>query len=236
MSAKTKTCTKCKEKRKIEEFSKKNSKRNDEPRAICKICDRKSNVERRRRIAAGQESTSRPSGGKACQSCKQHKPLSGFPMQGKSHRDSCKTCYAREVEAVQIAEKNASKKKCGKCGKVKPIDGFAKDASTATGYRSACRECLNRDRRERNERQKRDGRRKVSKPQEATPRVISRATRKKKVVIVTMKVPDDKLGMVEADAHRYALRQLVQKHSAEYENLRLNFEATNGKYLTTLVE
>ena len=39
--------------------------------------------------------------------------------------------------------KDAKRKKCSKCGSIKPLSEFTKDSTRADGHRSECRECHN---------------------------------------------------------------------------------------------
>ena len=100
----------------------------------------------------------------------------------------------------------ADKKKCIWCKKSLGAAKFTKDRSRPDGLSSRCKDC------------------------QRLPAGERPPARLKKVNIVSIKVTDDERGSLEADAARYALRQLVQKHAVEFEHLKTSYVASNGKH------
>lgn len=222
MSVATKTCTRCKVEKPLDEFH--NAKdRPDGRRTACAVCERQRCVDRRRRIQAGED-VSRSPGGAECVTCGLRKPLDDFGKTKGKRRDNCRDCHATAIKQAQIDLMNADEWACNKCEVVKPRDQYSKDPTRATGYRTICRECATKDRQDRKKKQKAEGRTPKQRAKAPEPKPIERATKTKTVALVSLTVPDDEFGNIEADAHRHALREIVQAHGQQYDNIRFRFE------------
>lgn len=88
-----------------------------------------------------------------CLGCSTMKPAGEFHRNKKQptgYQTFCKDCQkkAREeyiAKAPERREQHAGKnQKCKGCRKWKPIETYAHDSTTATGYRAYCPECRNK--------------------------------------------------------------------------------------------
>lgn len=71
-----------------------------------------------------------------CKHCGKELNESNFYRLGDGYRQPCKQC---RINIAKEKYANITEKKCGKCGKVKPVSEF--DFSRDYGYQSYCREC-----------------------------------------------------------------------------------------------
>lgn len=71
-----------------------------------------------------------------CEHCKQDLDLTNFYRLRDGYRQPCKKCRA---ETAKQKYANITEKKCGRCGKIKPVSEF--DFSRDYGYQSFCKEC-----------------------------------------------------------------------------------------------
>lgn len=74
-----------------------------------------------------------------CEKCKQDLSLDNFYKCNRSitgYRQPCKKCRA---ELAKQKYANITEKKCGRCGKIKPVSEF--DFSRDYGYQSFCKKC-----------------------------------------------------------------------------------------------
>lgn len=71
-----------------------------------------------------------------CKQCNKELDESNFYRLRDSYRQPCKQCRA---ENAKIKYASMTEKKCGRCGKIKPISEF--DFSRDYGYQSFCKEC-----------------------------------------------------------------------------------------------
>lgn len=71
-----------------------------------------------------------------CENCNKELDESNFYRLGNGYRQPCKQC---RIEIAKEKYANITEKKCGKCGKIKPVSEF--DFSRDYGYQSYCKEC-----------------------------------------------------------------------------------------------
>ena len=71
-----------------------------------------------------------------CEQCNKELDESKFYRLRDGYRQPCKQC---RVENAKIKYANIIEKKCGRCGKVKPVSEF--DFSRDYGYQSFCKDC-----------------------------------------------------------------------------------------------
>lgn len=71
-----------------------------------------------------------------CEYCGKELDESNFYRMRDSYRQPCKQC---RVEMAKEKYANITEKKCGRCGKIKPVSEF--DFSRDYGYQSYCKEC-----------------------------------------------------------------------------------------------
>ena len=71
-----------------------------------------------------------------CKQCNKELDESNFYRLRDGYRQPCKKC---RVELAKEKYANITEKKCGRCGKVKPVSEF--DFSRDYGYQSFCKEC-----------------------------------------------------------------------------------------------
>lgn len=103
---------------------------------------------------AGRDSSTTASTSKVCPVCRQAKLHVDFDIQKKIHmrRDECRACLAvvklknlgREMHHLGMSVEQAwlHARRCRKCGYVKELRDFGREASKPQGVRPYCRACL----------------------------------------------------------------------------------------------
>jgi 5-methylcytosine-specific restriction endonuclease McrA len=158
----TKVCTKCGERKALEEFRRDRQGRLGR-RSECGACTRAQQFAKwivkrdalRAERAAARAALAASAPRKTCRLCQQEKPLTEFYRLAKSedgHQAVCGPCFldrrrtqwgaAPEEKALRRAALAAKPAKyCARCGQEKPRDAFSKRTSCADGLAPWCKEC-----------------------------------------------------------------------------------------------
>jgi hypothetical protein len=97
---------------------------------------------------------------KRCSRCRRHLPVSAFGVRRASSdglQNYCRACFSawarehRPRKTKDVPQVAAGEKWCRRCEQAKPVDAFARNATTTDGLQAYCRTCAAADYRARRE-------------------------------------------------------------------------------------